>query len=518
MKNIKNKIGFLGLILVLLSSVSSVYGSIGSASTPVLARTSSGGDVQLSDLLSTREFWVRDGYIYGVAGWGGAVSQALFDTVYTPNNGSTWSDAGGYGVGVDGTGKKYSGLGWAGVVVDTETYLGHEACVQMASVPYHVYYNNAEMGAIAGIFNPVSYSGFTLTNSTYDYISVPNSASMCLLDHKPVVVSLGRTGSPGVYLQAWFSTVADPTSSSDFSYNVLDWYALYGYTGARLHVQPVNSTAVLIVLERNSESFMMGVYATSSGFGTPFAFLEETTSFKSTVNGYYVSQASLWSEYTENTSVYAENIACSWVNSSGYVRFGVYDVSESSWSDFETIAGNTTTYDPFGTSLAKVNDTYFLTWNGDIEVGGDHLTTYVSERDPNTETWETSILLTQDMTFLGNPNVAYQFGAFSSKVAIPGSGAIPDRLYFHVKNETDDDTYIFHAGVVGDSITGPTESLIPWELSNLIIGLVGAFMCIFGPLWCVVQIHSGWGNLAYGFGFGFAITFIGIGLLAVWLL
>lgn len=327
----------------------------------------------------------------------------------------------------------------------------------------------------------------------------------------------------------WEAGEQTQTYTSHFSF-ALDCYVdssefLYG-----VYWDEYSTDGVEIIKNGNTD----GTWATASGYpkdvvptGRAYAQVlidtEDTVYISySNATGLYVT---LLEDNTLNGTVYTIDTGLegsnTWINPIGYRGYpycATFDINET---------------------LCYVynigNDLYFNTFNKNSGVGTpESFATAQSDSAPlislDFKTYNLIIgWFESELIYVERD---YTTGTFSSEVELTGNLAnIKDNWEVENSRYNLDDFQVWvYSDTSGDpwAITFDLDPLrtppavsvdiIPWELSPFIIGMVGAFMCIFGPFWMVVQVKSSWDNLAYGFGFGFAITLIGIGLLAVWIL
>ena len=475
----KNKIKYLAISLMIFCLIPSVSASLGgSLSTFIDNRSGIGGTQEAYETSPrTRAFWERDSYVYGYREYNSA-GNSIADTRYTNDYGLVWGDASGQIVGCDYSHYPFSNKLIMDVAVDDETYLGHvTACkINPSASPFRITYNNKEMGSIAGVWGLISDSG-----GNYVELDTSNqyqmSTSITLIDGKPVIVACywDMTEGYSTLLRAWFSDSVEPNNIGNFTEISYNWGNDFGgYAWGVPHTHTVNSTHVLTLIERDSDFRLFGIYSSAGGFGSSFEIISEDLNAPINTNNWLHSSVSTNSENTLNTSAYAENIAISYVNASGWVKFGIFTPENDTFSTPEIVADNSTaTYEPFMTSLGKDEDTYFIGWNGNMNDATD-LDFYITERNPSTKLMTTNYII----TFNGSIS-AERRGFSMSKRTFNGS-------FFVSYLDASDNGWTATIEAEGLDLS-PPEDEEETPIDNNLIFIIGGFVSFFTIMFFIIK-------------------------------
>lgn len=381
----KTKI-LISILILAFCLIPNVFASVGSISTPVLIRdnTGSSAEMYLSTIPSDLYFEYSD-IIFTYTLFGNTYNTKRFYS--SDDNGTTWDDATGSISGNDYNHKPF-GANYLDFVYDEVTNIAHVVTAEVtpSSFPYYHRYASKQPTDL-GILNLNSYSdGWSLFTSN-QYQSSP---AICLIENKPVMAWWKYSGT--VSLVVYFSTVQQPTSLPQLVSYTYDYQSYFGSKFGIIHMQPINENEVILILETQTDFRLFGIICNkNTGFGSPFEITPDDHNGYNDGNGWFASSVSLFSEYTLNHSNYAESIQLAYVNTSNSINFATWNVSSSTLSEITQVYDDSGNYDALGLTIAKDKDTYFLGFTGN-KTTYNYSDFFVSERNPITETWNTTKL------------------------------------------------------------------------------------------------------------------------------
>jgi hypothetical protein len=407
------------------------------------------------------------------------------------------------------------GISWFDVAFCDNTSIGHITTGWFASSGsvWHLYYQRDNLNDSTGLWDVDCnhVSGIELVAPTNNHIA----PAICLLENKPVVAAC-LVDSYAPSLSVFFSDDEDPNALGNFTEHEYDWATQFGsYTYFIPHIHAINSTHVFIICERITDQSIYACYASESGgISTPFELIGDTCN-AFLLNSWFYPTLNTVSEHTLNSSDYAEGIGISYVNSTGFVKFGIFDVNTATMGSLEIIADNSTatgSHIPNYTTVAKDQDSYFVGWSGYNLTNYDEYFFYISERAANGASWNTTKIKTFNDAAYNTDSDTY--GCAMSKTPIDG-------YFYCTYTDTLDDYYVFKVSAQGEEYTPPipsdSDSFWLWftDRTSLWFGLLGGIMLILAPLFLVKSFKDG--DIT-GLGIALLImTVVGFGLVVGWL-